>query len=64
MSGGQPGGAIGGFMPLIEAVTQLRGEGGARQVKGARIAAASGFGGMTYARNNRSCVTLVFGSEA
>ena len=64
LSGGQPGGAIGGFMPLIEAVTQLRGEGGARQVKGARIAAASGFGGMTYARNNRSCVTLVFGSEA
>ena len=25
---------------------------------------ASGFGGMTYARNNRSCVTLVFGAEA
>jgi acetyl-CoA acetyltransferase len=64
LSGGQPGGAIGGFMPLIEAVTQVRGEAGERQVKGARIAAASGFGGMTYARNNRSCVTLVFGAEA
>ena len=64
LSGGQPGGAIGGFMPLIEAVTQLRGEAGERQVKGAAIAAASGFGGMTYARNNRSCVTLVLGSEA
>ena len=64
LSGGQPGGAIGGFMPLIEAVTQLRGEAGERQVKDAAIAAASGFGGMTYARNNRSCVTLVFGSEA
>ena len=51
-------------MPLIEAVTQLRGEAGERQVKGATIAAASGFGGMTYARNNRSCVTLIFGSEA
>jgi acetyl-CoA acetyltransferase len=64
LSGGQPGGAIGGFMPLIEAVTQVRGEAGERQVEGARIAAASGFGGMTYARNNRSCVTLVFGAEA
>jgi len=64
LSGGQPGGAIGGFMPLIEAVTQLRGEAGERQVKDARIVAASGFGGMTYARNNRSCVTLVLGSEA
>jgi acetyl-CoA acetyltransferase len=64
LSGGQPGGAIGGFMPLVEAVTQLRGEAGDRQVKGATIAAASGFGGMTYARNNRSCVTLILGSEA
>lgn len=64
LSGGQPGGAIGGFMPLIEAVTQLRGEAGERQVKGARLAAVSGFGGMTYARNNRSCVTLILGLEA
>ncbi len=64
LSGGQPGGAIGGFMPIVEAVTQLRGEAGDRQVKGAAVAAASGFGGMTYARNNRSCVTLVLGSEA
>ncbi len=63
LSGGQPGGAIGGFMPLIEAVSQVRGEAGERQVKDARIVAASGFGGMTYARNNRSCVTLVFGAE-
>jgi acetyl-CoA acetyltransferase len=63
LSGGQPGGAIGGFMPIVEAVTQLRGEAGARQVREARIAAASGFGGMTYARNNRSCVTLVLGSD-
>lgn len=64
LSGGQPGGAIGGFQPLIEAVAQVRGEAGERQVKDARIVAASGFGGMTYARNNRSCVTLVFGAEA
>jgi len=64
LSGGQPGGAIGGFMPIIEAATQLRGEAGDRQVKNAAIAAVSGFGGMTYARNNRSCATLVLGAEA
>jgi len=65
LSGGQPGGAIGGFQPLIEAVTQVRGEAGERQVrKNAGVSVASGFGGMTYARNNRSCVTLVFGAEA
>jgi len=63
LSGGQPGGAIGGFMPIVEAATQLRGEGGERQVKGAAVAAASGFGGIPYARNARSCITLVFGSE-
>lgn len=63
LSGGQPGGAIGGFMPLIEATTQLRGEAGDRQVKNAAIAVASGFGGITYARNARSCVSIVLGSE-
>lgn len=63
LSGGQPGGAIGGFMPIVEAVTQLRGEGGNRQVKDAAIAAASGFGGISYARNARSSVSMIFGSE-
>jgi len=64
LSGGQPGGAIGGFMPLIEAVAQVRGEAGARQVPGAAIAVASGFGGIPYARINRSSVALVIGAEA
>jgi acetyl-CoA acetyltransferase len=63
LSGGQPGGAIGGYMPLIEAVTQLRGEAGDRQVKNPTIAVASGFGGITYARNSRSCVAIVLGPE-
>lgn len=64
LSGGQPGGAIGGFMPLIEAVTQLRGEAGARQVPGARLGAACGFGGIPYGRPGRSCVSLIFSNEA
>ena len=63
LSGGQPGGAIGGFMPLIEAVTQLRGEAGGRQVKNARIAAACGFGGIPYGRPGRSCVSIVLTND-
>jgi acetyl-CoA acetyltransferase len=64
LSGGQPGGAIGGFMPLIEAVTQLRDEAGERQVKNATIGAACGFGGIPYARPGRSCISLIFSNEA
>ena len=63
LSGGQPGGAIGGFMPLIEAVTQLRDEADARQVKNATKALALGFGGIPYGRPGRSCVAMIFGTE-
>ncbi|OUL98833.1 thiolase family protein [Variovorax sp. JS1663] len=63
LSGGQPGGAIGGFMPLVEAVTQLRGEAGDRQVRDARIGIACGFGGIPYGRPGRSCISLILGTE-
>ena len=63
LSGGQPGGAIGGFMPLIESVAQLRGEAGPLQVKNARIGASCGFGGIPYGRPGRSCVSLILSSE-
>lgn len=64
LSGGQPGGAVGGFSPIIEVVTQLRGEAGERQVNGASVAVAIGFGGIPYGRPGRSCVTMIFGQEA
>lgn len=63
LSGGQPGGAIGGFSPVVESVIQLRGEAGERQVGNARIAAACGFGGIPYGRPGRSCISLILGTE-
>ncbi len=64
LSGGQPGGAIGGFSPILEAFTQLRGTAGERQVKGARLGAACGFGGIPYGRPGRSVISMIFGNEA
>lgn len=63
LSGGQPGGAIGGFMPLVESVTQLRGEAGVRQVKDARVGISCGFGGIPYGRPGRTCISLILSTE-
>ena len=63
LSGGQPGGAIGGFMPLIESVTQLRGEAGDLQVPNATLGLSCGFGGIPYGRPGRSCISLILSSQ-
>ncbi len=47
LSGGQAG-AAGGLQGVVEVVTQLRGEAGARQVAGARLGLASGYGMVQY----------------
>ncbi len=47
LSAGQAG-AAGGLHGLVEAVTQLRGEGGARQVERARTAVVTGYGMVLY----------------
>jgi acetyl-CoA acetyltransferase len=53
-SGGQlsvgQAGAAGGFLGLVEAIRQLTGEAGGRQVAGARVGLASGFGMINFDR--------------
>jgi acetyl-CoA acetyltransferase len=50
ISAGQPG-LAGGGLNLVEAVRQMFGEGGARQVRRTQNAMVTGIGGIPYARN-------------
>ncbi|PXA82833.1 thiolase family protein [Nostoc sp. 3335mG] len=52
-----------GFTPIIEAVKQLRGEAGATQVQGARLALSSGHGLNGGVQNTWTHGTLILGNE-
>jgi acetyl-CoA acetyltransferase len=58
ISAGQAG-LAGGGVNLVEAVQQLYGEAGERQVRGARNALVTGIGSMQYARNWGTSAALV-----
>lgn len=59
---GQPSTA-GGVLHIIEAVTQLRGEGGDRQVPDAKTGLVTGLGGMAYGKNLGCTAVAVLGNE-
>src|SRR5688572_32775264 len=66
-SGGQlccgQAGAAGGMHGLVEAVLQLRGEAGERQVEGARTAVVSGYGMVAY-RHGAAANVVVLESDS
>jgi acetyl-CoA acetyltransferase len=59
---GQPSTA-GGILHVTEAVRQLRGEGGARQVPGAEIGIATGLGAIGYGKNLGCAAVAVLGTR-
>jgi acetyl-CoA acetyltransferase len=59
---GQPS-TTGGMLHVIEAVRQLRGEGGARQVAGAEVGLVTGLGAVNYGKNFGCTAAAILGSE-
>jgi acetyl-CoA acetyltransferase len=60
LSAGQAGMA-GGMVHIVESIRQLRGEGGERQVKDARIGVATGIGAIAYGNSLVDSMTMIFG---
>jgi acetyl-CoA acetyltransferase len=67
-SGGQlsvgQAGAAGGFLGMVEAVRQLTGEAGGRQVRNAKLGLASGFGMINYDRGLGSGAAILAAAKA
>jgi acetyl-CoA acetyltransferase len=59
---GQPS-TTGGMLHVIEAVRQLRGEGGARQVAGAKVGLVTGLGAVNYGKNFGCTAAAILGSD-
>ena len=62
LSSGQPAMA-GGMVHIVESIRQLRGEGGDRQVKNARVGVATGIGAIAYGNSLINSMTMIFGAE-
>jgi hypothetical protein len=58
---GQPS-TTGGMLHVIEAVRQLRGTGGARQVAGAEVGLVTGLGAVNYGKNFGCTAAAILGS--
>ncbi len=62
LSAGQPAMA-GGLIHIVESVRQIRGEGGARQVKDAKVGVSTGIGAISYGNSLVNSITMIFGKN-